>query len=173
MVVNNSSVPVRLRKTVSILWVENWVSSHWGSWMEPWTTVILFDLGTEDSRRAALLVGRISVLTALDSVRSGTCSVPMLPEADVMKTLDMVMGLLWKNYVCLLEDGSESVYPYGLGFKAETRSDNEENCITRRYLYIRDSASHDHLSFRIHDIPSVGIWPPQMLATRIWSHTIL
>ena len=66
MVVNNSSVPVRLRKTVSILWLANWVSSHWGSWMEPSTTVVLFDEGIEALRRAALLVGRSSVLMASD-----------------------------------------------------------------------------------------------------------
>ena len=109
IVVNSSSVPVRLRKTVSILWAENWVSSHWGSWTEPWTTVILSDLGTEDSRRAALLVGRTSVLTASFWIRSGTSSVPMWPEADVMKTLDMVTGLLWKNYVWILDDESEKM----------------------------------------------------------------
>ena len=89
MVVKSSSVPVRLRKTVSILWVANWVSSHWGSWMEPWITVVLVDEGIEAWRRAALLVGRSSVLMASDWIRRGTSSVPMLPEAEVMKTLDM------------------------------------------------------------------------------------
>lgn len=54
---------------------------------------ILSDGGTEASSRAALLVGRMSVFTASDWMSSGTSSVPMLPEADVMKTLDMLVNL--------------------------------------------------------------------------------
>lgn len=35
----------------------------------------------------------MSVFTASDWMSSGTSSVPMLPEADVMKTLDMLVNL--------------------------------------------------------------------------------
>lgn len=72
---------------------------------------ILSDGGTDASSRAALLVGRMSVFTASDWMSSGTSSVPMLPEADVMKTLDMLVNLCsGKDQICLLQNGSESVY---------------------------------------------------------------
>lgn len=85
MVVKSSSVPVRLRKTVSMPWLANWDSSHAGSWMEPLRAVILGDEGIEALRREALLV--------VDWISRGTSSVPMLPEAEVIKTLDMMFFL--------------------------------------------------------------------------------
>ena len=41
---------------------------------------------------------------------SGTSSVPMLPEADVIKTLDMMMILLSKDRISFLRNVSQSVY---------------------------------------------------------------
>ena len=78
--------------------------------MEPWRAITLSDEGMEAWSRATLLVGRTSVLTASDLIRRGTSSVPMLPEADVMKTLDMMMFPLGKDHVCFLEKENESVY---------------------------------------------------------------
>ena len=52
----------------------------------------------------------MSFFTAWDSIRRGTSSVPMLPKADVMKTLDMMMFFVSKTYVYFLMKQSESEF---------------------------------------------------------------
>lgn len=49
--------------------------------MDPARTVILFEEGSEASRRATLLVGRIRVLMVLEWISRGMSSVPIWPDA--------------------------------------------------------------------------------------------
>ncbi len=76
--------------------------------------MILSDEGIEASRRAALLVGRTSDLMAGDWISRGTSSDPMWPEADVMKTLDMMMVFGLKEQFCLFQNESETGYANSL-----------------------------------------------------------